>query len=220
VSHPEPVDAEIAQLLEHSAPCRGWAEQEQGPYHRDIEPVRRDITEDRPGAPLTLGIRLTSVDDSPLDGAAVDIWHCDALGRYSGFPPPDPAVVVTAATAPKAEYRPDETFLRGRQITDAAGAVEFRTIYPGWYPGRTVHIHTIVHSASATFTSQLYFPDSTSDEVLLTDPYNERPGRDTTNGTDTIFATGGTPAVLDITRSPDGYRAVICLVLPSPAELR
>jgi AhpD family alkylhydroperoxidase len=63
--------------------------------------------------------------------AQLERRHCDALGRYSGFPPPDPAVVVTAATAPRAEYLPGETFLRGRQITDAAGAVEFRTIYPG-----------------------------------------------------------------------------------------
>ena len=220
MSHPEPVSTEIAQLLEQSAPCTGWAEQDQGPYHRDNEPVRRDIAEDRPGVPLLLGVRLTSDDGRPLPSVAVDIWHCDALGRYSGFPPRDPAVVVTAATAPKAEYLPGETFLRGRQITDAAGAVEFRTIYPGWYPGRTVHIHMIVHSTSAIFTSQLYFPDLISDEVLATDPYRERPGRDTTNGTDTIFATGGTPAVLDITRSPNGYRAVICLVLPSPAELR
>ena len=220
MSHPEPVSAEIAHLLERSALCQGWAEQDQGPYHRDIEPVHRDIAEDRPGAPLLLGVRLTSGDGRPHPSLAVDIWHCDALGRYAGFPPPDPAVVVTAATAPKAHYLPGETFLRGRQITDAARAVEFRTIYHGWYPGRTVHIHTIVRSASATRTSQLYFPDPTSDEVLATDPYGERPGRDTTNGTDTIFATGGTPAVLDVTRSPSSYRAVICLVLPSPAEPR
>ena len=220
MSHPQPVSAEIAQLLEHSAPCKGWAEQEEGPYHRNIEPVRRDIGEDRPGAALLLGVRLASDDGEPLPGVAVDIWHCDALGRYSGFPPPDPAVVVTAATAPKAEYLPGETFLRGRQITDAAGAVEFRTIYPGWYRGRTVHVHAIAHTASEGFTTQLYFPDPISDEVLATDPYRDRPGRDTTNDTDTIFATGGTPAVLDITRSASGYRAVICLVLPSPTELR
>ena len=167
MSHPEPVSAEIAHLLGYSALCRGWAEQDEGPCHRDVEPVRRDIAEDRPGAPLLFGVRLASDDRRPLPSVAVDIWHCDALGRYSGFPPPDPAVVVTAAIAPKAEYLPGETFLRGRQITDAAGPVEFSTIYP-----------------------------------------------------DTIFATGGTPAVLDITRSPNGYRAVICLVLPSPAELR
>ncbi len=220
MSHPEPVSAEIAHLLGYSALCRGRAEQDEGLCHRDVKPVRRDIAEDRPGAPLLLGVRLASDDRRPLPSVAVGIWHCDALGRYSGFPPPDPAVVVTAATAPKAEYLPGETFLRGRQITDAAGAVEFSTIYPGWYPAQTVHIHAIAHTATATFTSQLHFPDPTSDEVLATDPYSERLGRDTTNHADTIFATGGIPAVLDITRSASGYRAVVCLVLPYPGELR
>ena len=137
-----------------------------------------------------------------------------------GLPAPRPGSRRHGRHRPESQYLPGETFLRGRQLTYAAGAVEFRTIYPGWYPGRTVHIHTIVHAASMTFTSQLYFPDPTSDEVLATGPYGDRPGRDTTNDTDTIFATGGIPAVLDITRSASGYRAVICLVLPSPTELR
>ena len=79
-----------------------------------MAPIRRDIAEDRPGAPLVLGIRLAGHDDTPLGGVSLEIWHCDALGRYSGFPPPNPSVVVTAATAPKAEYLPGETFLRGR----------------------------------------------------------------------------------------------------------
>jgi protocatechuate 3,4-dioxygenase beta subunit len=211
---PEPVSAEIAELLQLSPACRGWAEQDEGPFHRDDEAVRRDIAEGRPGALLTLGVRLAYPDADPLDGAAVEIWHCDALGRYSGFPPPEPSAAVA-----QPHYLPGETFLRGRQITDAAGMVEFRTIYPGWYPGRTVHIHTIVHAGDATLTSQLYFPDPTNDEVLATDPYRLRPGRDTTNDTDTIFPTGGTPAMLDTFRSTSGYRAGICLVLPSPADL-
>ena len=105
----------------------------------------------------------------------MEIWQCDALGRYSGFPPPDSSVVVIAETAPRGEYLPDQTFLRGRQTTDAAGMVEFRTIYPGWYPGRTVHIHLMVHADGAVLTSQLYFPDDVSDQVLATAPYAERP---------------------------------------------
>jgi protocatechuate 3,4-dioxygenase beta subunit len=211
---PEPVSAEIAQLLELSPACRAWAEQDQGPFHRDDEPIRRDIAEDRPGAPLTLGIRITGPDDTPLRGAGVEIWHCDALGRYSGFAPPEPAPTVA-----QARYLPDATFLRGRQITDAAGMVEFRTIYPGWYPGRTVHIHAIVHVGGAPLTSQLYFPEPINNTVLATEPYRSRPGRDTTNDTDTIFPTGGTPAVLDVTGSTSGYRAGICLVLPSASDL-
>lgn len=206
-------------MLEAGPVCRVWAEQDEGPYYRDAQPVRRDIVEGRPGLPLQLGMRLEREDGVPFSGVAAEIWHCDALGRYSGFPPPDPSIVVTAATAPKAEYLPGETFLRGRQITDAAGFAEFHTIYPGWYPGRTVHIHVIVHSARATFTTQLYFPDDLSDQVLATAPYAERPGRDTTNDTDTIFPTGGVPAVLDVAPSQDGYRAAACLVIGSPADM-
>jgi protocatechuate 3,4-dioxygenase beta subunit len=211
---PEPVSAEVAELLQLSPACRDWAEQDQGPFHRDDETVRRDLTEDRPGAPLTLGIRLAGPDGTPLGGAAVEIWHCDALGRYSGFPPPEPN-----GTVAQPQYLPGETFLRGRQITDAAGMVEFRTIYPGWYPGRTLHIHAMVHGGGATLTSQLYFPEPINNAVLATEPYRSRPGRDTTNDTDTIFPTGGTPAVLDVARSTSGYRAGICLVLPSAADL-
>jgi protocatechuate 3,4-dioxygenase beta subunit len=95
--------------------------------------------------------------------------------------------------------------------------VEFRTIYPGWYPGRTVHIHVIVRAEDATLTSQLYFPDEVTCEVLAQAPYSDRPGRDTTNDSDEIFPTGGGPALVDITPRADGYSAAICLVLPSPA---
>jgi protocatechuate 3,4-dioxygenase beta subunit len=146
----------------------------------------------------------------------VEIWQCDALGRYSGFPPPDDSAVVGAADAPRGMYLPDQTFLRGRQPTDDAGMVEFRTIYPGWYPGRTVHIHVMVHAGDRTWTSQLYFSDDTSDVVLARAPYVQRPQRDTRNDTDSIFPTGGDPAVLDVTTDGDRYRAVICLVVARP----
>ena len=96
--------------------------------------------------------------------------------------------------------------------------VEFRTIYPGWYPGRTVHIHLVAHASGTAFTSQLYFPDALSDQVLASQPYAARPGRDTTNGADEIFPTGDGPAMLDVTRGNGGYRAAICLVLPAGSQ--
>jgi protocatechuate 3,4-dioxygenase beta subunit len=210
---PAPIGGDLASMLSNCTACRSWAEQDEGPYHRDAQPLRRDVVEDRVGVPLQLGIRLTYEGNSPRS-AIVEIWQCDALGRYSGFPPPVALGVVTAETASRAEYLGDQTFLRGRQLTDAAGMVEFRTIYPGWYPGRTVHIHLMVHADDAVLTSQLYFPDEISDEVLAAEPYAARPGRDTTNGTDEIFPTGGAPAVVDITPLDDGYRAAICLALP------
>jgi protocatechuate 3,4-dioxygenase beta subunit len=170
--------------------------------------------EDRDGTALQLGIRLARHGDTPIQDAIVEIWQCDALGRYSGFPPPDSSTAVTAETASRAAYLRGQTFLRGVQRTDAAGMVEFRTIYPGWYPGRTVHIHVMVHIDERVLTSQLYFPDETSEAVLARKPYAARPNRDTTNEADEIFNTGGAPAVLDIDPTADGYRAGICLVLP------
>lgn len=208
------VSGEMAAMLSECAVCRGWAEQDEGPYHRDAQSDRRDVTEDREGISLQLGLRL-SHDIEPVHDATVEIWQCDALGRYSGFPPPKPGTAVSADSTPRGAYLPDQTFLRGRQRTDAAGMVEFRTIYPGWYPGRTIHIHLMVHAnGRRPLTSQLYFPDAVSDAVLAKSPYAERPGRDTNNDNDEIFPTGGNPAVLDILPTADGFRAAICLVLP------
>jgi protocatechuate 3,4-dioxygenase beta subunit len=92
--------------------CRLWAEQDEGPYHRDAQPVRSDVVEDREGVALQLGIRLDRDRDGPPLGATVEIWQCDALGRYSGFPPAD-ALVATAPAAQRGEYLSDQTFLRG-----------------------------------------------------------------------------------------------------------
>jgi len=215
----EPISAEVAALLADTAVvCREWAEQLEGPYRRGEQPLRRDLVEDRHGVPLRLGLRLADAHGAPLPEGEIEVWQCDALGRYSGYPPPDDAgPPATEATAPRTEYLPDQTFLRGRQPVDAAGEVEFVTIYPGWYPGRTVHIHLMAHTAAGTSTTQLYFPEDITDRVLAEEPYRERPGRDTTNATDTIFATGGEPAVLElrvVRGKESGYLAAARLHLP------
>ena len=208
------VSAELATMLEGCTVCRTWAEQDEGPYHREAQPERSDVVEDRDGVPLQLGIRLARHGSASPEKASVEIWQCDARGQYSGFPPPASSADVTADTAPRAEYLPDQTFLRGMQPTDDAGMVEFRTIYPGWYPGRTVHIHLMVHDGERVLTTQLYFPDAISDEVFSRAPYAARLGRDTRNDRDEIFPTGGDPAVLDVVATTDGYRAAISLELP------
>jgi protocatechuate 3,4-dioxygenase beta subunit len=138
-------------------------------------------------------------------GATIESWQCDALGRYSGFPPP----------GQKTDYVADRMFLRGGQSTDGRGTVEFRTVYPGWYPGRTVHIHLRADVGGRAFTSQLYFPEAINEEVLRQPPYSERVGRDTTNREDSVAATGGGPAVVDITAAGDGYMATTCLLVPA-----
>lgn len=215
----EPVSGALASMLSMCTTSRVWAEQDEGPYHRDVQPLRRSIVEDREGVALQLGVRLAGDDTIPVQDATVEIWQCDALGRYSGFPPPNDSTVVTAANAPRAQYLPDQAFLRGRQRADSDGMVEFGTIYPGWYPGRTVHIHVMVHVGAITLTSQLYFPDELNEHVLSREPYAQRPGRATTNGTDEIFPTGGDPAVLDVIPVGDGYRAAIRLVLPNAGAM-
>ena len=186
--------------------CRPWVEQDEGPYYLPGQPFRGDLVEDRIGVPMRLAVSLRADDNSPVAGAIVDVWHCDALGRYSGFPP-------SGGTDRDAAGADDgaESFLRGRQLTDGDGRSEFRTIYPGWYGGRTVHIHLIADVAGRRFTSQLFFPDSLTDEVLSRPPYAERPDRDIRNGSDEIFAHEGDETVLAISRDGDGYRASICL---------
>ena len=171
-------------------------EQTEGPYYLDDHKVRRNITDGKPGVPLSL--RLTVVDVStckPTKGAAVDIWHCDAGGVYSG------------TTVQDTE---DERFLRGIQRTDAKGIAVFRTIYPGWYSGRTVHIHAMVHlGGNVVHTGQLYFPDKLTDAVYKRTPYSRRPNRTTRNAADSIFRNGGSRSTLKLTKSGSGYVGTI-----------
>ena len=164
-------------------------EQTEGPYYVDDQRVRRNITEGKLGVPLT--VRLAVVDAStcrPIKGAAVDVWHCDASGAYSG---------VQGSTG---------TFLRGVQRTDAKGIAVFRTIYPGWYPGRTVHIHVkVALGGNVVHIGQLYFSDAVTDVVYRRAPYNRRPSRDPRNAGDSIYRNGGKRSTLTLRRSGSGY---------------
>jgi protocatechuate 3,4-dioxygenase beta subunit len=178
--------------------CVLTPEQTEGPYYVAGAPVRRDVTEGRPGAALTL--RLSVVDVSsckPIKGASVEIWHCDAGGVYSG--------VAQQSTQ-------SEEFLRGVQRTDAKGLAIFRTIYPGWYQGRTVHIHTKVHVAgNVVHTGQLYFADPVTDAVYTRTPYSSRPNRDPRNAGDSIYRNGGKRSTLRLAKAGSGYTGSIAM---------
>src|SRR5262245_39374192 len=167
-------------------------EMTEGPFYLDGDKVRRDMREGKPGVPLT--VRATVLDVStckPIKGAAVDLWHCDAGGTYSGF---------------AQEGTDGQTFLRGIQKTDKNGLALLRTIYPGWYPGRTVHIHVQVHvGGNVVHTGQLFFPDKLTDVVYRRSPYSRRPSRDMRNGDDSIFVNGGSRSILRLTKSGSGY---------------
>ncbi|MBN9528536.1 MAG: intradiol ring-cleavage dioxygenase [Alphaproteobacteria bacterium] len=184
----------------------------EGPYWVDEKLNRSDLTTGttRPsvtqGTPLTLSINVLSYGSSsctPAAGVQIDLWHCDAIGAYSDV---------------SANSTVGQTFLRGYQTTDANGQVTFTTIYPGWYSGRTVHIHLrarVYDAAGNTtynFTSQLFFDDTVTDAVFASAPYNSRGTRDTLNARDSIY-NNQTSALLSLTRTASGYAGAISIGL-------
>jgi protocatechuate 3,4-dioxygenase beta subunit len=177
-----------------------------GPFYFDPKLVRIAVAEGKTGAPLALTLKVLEAESCvTLDKVRVDIWHCDGGGVYSGY-----ARQETGSAE-------GETFLRGTQFTDGDGAVRFDTIYPGWYPGRTPHIHfKIILDDRDLVTGQLYFPDSVSDQVYATQsPYRERnQARDTTNANDFIFLEQrGADTVVDIKEDAGSYRAALVIAV-------
>jgi len=174
--------------------CVLTPEMTEGPYFLDGDKVRRDIREGRPGTRLDLATTVVDVSTcKPINGALVDIWHCDAGGTYSGF---------------AQEGTDGKTFMRGIQRTNKSGLATFVTVYPGWYSGRTVHIHVQVSlGGNVLHTGQLFFPEALTDAVYKRAPYRSRPGRDTRNATDSIFRNGGSKSVLKIAKNGSGYVA-------------
>ena len=177
--------------------------QTEGPFFVDARLNRSDIRSDpadgsiRAGVPLALNFVVWSVTASgctPRPDAIVDIWHCDALGAYSG----------TGSAATK--------FLRGHQVTDASGRVAFSTIYPGGYEGRATHIHFKVRGRNPSgggyeFTSQLYFDDAVTDRVHARQPYAATGRRAMRNDRDYSYRNGGNRLLLTPVESSGAYSA-------------
>jgi protocatechuate 3,4-dioxygenase beta subunit len=170
--------------------CVLTPEQTEGPYYIANEALRRNITDGRPGTPLVLRAFVVNASTcKPIKGAAVDIWHADAGGVYSGF----------------GQGAANRTFMRGIQRTNAKGLALFRTVYPGWYQGRTVHIHVKVHlGGNLLHTGQLYFPDTVTDAVYRKAPYTSRPNRDVRNAADSIYRNGGKRSQVSVTKNSAG----------------
>ena len=191
----------LSKLFDDAASCSVTPEETEGPYYFDVDSIRSDIREDREGLLLRLALRVRDAKScEPIENAVVDIWHCDAVGLYSGF--------ESASTGGPGGGRTDEeTYLRGAQATNADGVVEFRTVYPGWYGGRTVHIHAKVHLDKKTvLTSQLFFDEQVSEVVYKRAPYSQRTGRETFNDTDGIF---NEALLVSARKQGDGYLALM-----------
>ena len=189
--------------------CIVRPEQTEGPYFVDDRLERSDIRTDparggavRPGVPLELAFgvsRLGPTGCTPLAGAVVDLWSCDALGAYSDVR--DRSFDTTGMK-----------YLRGFQRTDGQGVARFTTIYPGWYPGRAVHLHFKIRTTPAAargdeFTSQLYFDDALTDAVHAREPYAGNGARNQRNTGDGIFRSGGADLMLDLAPRGEGYAA-------------
>jgi protocatechuate 3,4-dioxygenase beta subunit len=178
----------------------------EGPYFVDDQLERSDIRIEpsdnsvKEGTPLMLTFAVSQITNgtcTPLPGAMVDIWHCDALGSYSGVS--DPGFDTSG-----------QKWLRGYQITDDNGLAPFVTIYPGWYSGRAVHIHFKIRTTgtdgqSYEFTSQLFFDETLTDQVFSQQPYAAKGQRDTLNSTDGIYQQGGDQLLLTLTAANGGY---------------
>jgi protocatechuate 3,4-dioxygenase beta subunit len=178
-----------AAVASGAVTCVLTPEMTEGPYYVSGEKVRRNITEGRPGVPLELALTVVNASTcKPIKGASVDIWHCDALGVYSG---------VQGNTG---------TFMRGVQRTDAHGLARFTTVYPGWYQGRAVHIHVKVHiGGNVVHTGQFFFNDAVTDAAYTAAPYDTRGARDIRDSADSIYRNGGSKSLLAMKKSGAGY---------------
>ncbi len=182
----------------------------EGPYFVDNQLDRSDIRSDpatgqvSAGKLLDLTFTVSQVSNGkclPLKGAIVDVWHCDAGGEYSGVNDQMQGFNTVG-----------KKFLRGYQATSDIGVARFTTIYPGWYPGRTVHIHFKIRTPYASdpnrrydFTSQLFFEDTLSDKVFAMAPYNTKGRRNSGNDSDGIFRQSGHSLLLNVLEGPNGY---------------
>ena len=216
-------------LAYSSTKLQGTPQQTEGPYFIDGMPNRSDIRSDpsdgsvQQGIPLHLVIHIYDVDNGsclPLKGARVDIWHANSQGVYSA--------VKDFGTIEK-------KFLRGYQMTDNNGTVQFTTIYPGWYQGRAIHIHDKVRTFNGSektleWTAQLYFNDSISQQVHTQSPYNNHGSPQTSNKQDGIYIgastddlvqrNSGEHLMLDLTRGKQSYLGTFNIVLNSSQSIK
>ena len=199
--------AETAGLITTDV-CLLQKEVTEGPFYIDPHLLRSDITEGKPGLPLQLRLQVVTADCAPVVGARVDVWHCDATGVYSGVRNMGSGGDTTG-----------QSFLRGTQMTDAAGVANFQTVFPGWYRGRTTHIHYKVFlDQRSVLTSQIFFDETVIAEIYAEhSAYGRRDMRDVMNVDDGIAADAGAGAYARVRMTaPDGVAEAALVVGVSP----
>jgi protocatechuate 3,4-dioxygenase beta subunit len=210
--------ADLTSLFADANTCTLTATTTQGPYYFDADKIRSDIREDRQGTRLRLAIKVQDSETcQPRTNAVVEIWHCDAAGLYSGAESLSTGGGQRAGGAPNGasnnggagDLTPtdDKRYLRGAQVTNSDGIVQFTTIWPGWYRGRTVHIHAMVHVSNArVLTTQVMFDEALNTKVFGAAPYSQHTGRDTFNNNDSIYRDS---MLVKVAAEDDGYLGVI-----------
>ncbi|MFD9499324.1 intradiol ring-cleavage dioxygenase [Streptomyces sp. NPDC060035] len=204
----------------------------EGPYYLDNALVRKDITDGKKGVKLTVRLTVQDTTEScdPVSGAAVEIWHCDAWGYYSGYTTASPGGEAPAESE-DTSGADDKTYLRGYQIAGDDGVVEFTTVYPGWYTPRVTHIHLKVHTGGrkedgtyeggkVNYTGQLFFEDAYGDVVHRLSPYSQHTGTPTRLDDDMVYGGGGAKdGLMTITGDPTkGYVGTLTVGIDPDAE--
>jgi protocatechuate 3,4-dioxygenase beta subunit len=197
-------DAETMSAIALRPACTLTPASVPGPFYFDPKLQRADITEGHPGVPLRMRfIVMDAASCTPMSGARVDVWQTRADGYYSGYPGQgDKRNVDTSGS----------TFMRGTQIADARGETTFRSIYPGWYRGRTVHVHfKIIIADKDLLTGQMYFPDALSQYIFANvGAYGRKAARNTFNGNDELALSDTTRGgFCDIREEADHYLATL-----------
>jgi protocatechuate 3,4-dioxygenase beta subunit len=189
-----------AAAPEPTTPATFTAAAVEGPYYFDAGAVRVEIAEGHTGVPLEIVFIVRDQTGVAFEGARVDVWHCDAQGHYSGY--------AGQGDDRKLDTR-GEKFLRGTQFSGADGRVRFASIYPGWYPGRTAHIHfKVIDGKTTRLTSQVFLPDALSEYLYANlAAYRREKLRDTLNATDGIALEAGETTHGEVRETARGYVA-------------
>jgi len=170
------------------------------PTHTPASYVRSDITDGRTGYKLTVKIIILSNSNScnPLANALVDIWHCDKDGNYSEY----------GGSGMQATDYTSVHFLRGRQTTDTSGLVTYTSIFPGWYSGRSTHIHVHVYNSSGTSlkVTQIAFPEGSGTALAQVNGYSKGLTGYTYNASDNVFSDSYATEIAAVTgNTTDGF---------------